>query len=449
MGTLRLAIVMLGLALTPMAWAQEAAPPVVASQATVPPLSQPPTLSPAVASIDPDAPLYVILDHSGSMEKPYGNGTRLDAAKAIVQRVLGSHADGQVALSDFGGAMCVRSGDRPVGEAQTFGASNSAIVDLVNKLKPAGNTPLAESLDQAFREMQGREDGAILILTDGTDTCDRSACAVAQSWRDAGVTTPVVLQEIGMTAADGDALGCLQSSIASPTPPRKVEVPGSNDAQNAKGNLFLAASLAVLAIITLIAVTVRFGTRLIGKEQYNKDFRDYTIQTLKLPVVHTGFAGVCAIASFVAYDWNVAANTFTSPLGIAVLVPVLLGFFGWVSETAAGDRNEEQQVMQPPPPETSKTPQDDEFERDAKPIQDLKVELKKLLVGLDGRRLRKYDYYNYDKVVQNMIKDGVAPANAEAIKTVFEDWKKFKSGGGDASQRREVSQRAASELKKL
>lgn len=210
MGTMRLALVGLALALAPMqGWAQVAAPP---------PTTDPPIIAPAVHSppsvipgINPDVPLYVILDHSGSMGTADASGvTRLDAAKRMLTATLEAHR-GEVALSDFGAASGKPQCGALVTDAVAFGADRKAsVVQIIAATTPSGNTPLAESLKRAYAATRDKSGAQILIVTDGLDTCDRSVCAVARA--EHSMRAKVVVQGVGMGGVDQDALGCLNAS---------------------------------------------------------------------------------------------------------------------------------------------------------------------------------------------------------------------------------------------
>ena len=120
-----------------------------------------------------------------------------------------------------------------------------------------------------------------------------------------------------------------------------------------------------------------------------------------------------------------------------------------MDEASLGNKTRDE----PPPQEESESAgPDPEFQKDVEPIHALKLALKKKLAGLDGRRLRKYEYYDYVKVIDNMVRDDVLTENEDTkqLRSIFEDWKKYKSKKGqEVDERAKVAERARAALKKL
>jgi len=153
--------------------------------------------------------------------------TRLSSAKRSVLASLAAHR-GDVALSNFGLADGKPQCGASVGDAVPFGADSKArVVQSVAALTPSGNTPLAESLKRAYAATRDKPGAQILVVTDGSDTCDRSICAIARD--EHGPRAKVVLHGVGMSGVDEDELGCLQIEYGA-HPSSAVLSPNDGDA---------------------------------------------------------------------------------------------------------------------------------------------------------------------------------------------------------------------------
>lgn len=59
------------------------------------------------------------------------------------------------------------------------------IIDAVERLRPAGETPLTKAVERAADVLNYREEpGAIVVLTDGKETCDGQPCTLAKMLAD-------------------------------------------------------------------------------------------------------------------------------------------------------------------------------------------------------------------------------------------------------------------------
>jgi Ca-activated chloride channel family protein len=66
------------------------------------------------------------------------------------------------------------------------------IMASVNGLNPAGKTPLAEAVQQAADVLDYRtKPGAVIVLTDGEETCGGAPCALGKSLHAEGVDLTV------------------------------------------------------------------------------------------------------------------------------------------------------------------------------------------------------------------------------------------------------------------
>ena len=150
----------------------------------------------------------LILDASGSMAQDVGNGeTRMEAAKRVMNDVIDALPEREGVNVGF--RVYGHLGDNTeAGKAESCQSSDLLVpIDGVNKtalreqvatFEPTGWTPIAESLRRAGGDFAGRTGesitNAIVLVTDGEETCGGDPCAVAGSLAqgDTAVTTHVV-----------------------------------------------------------------------------------------------------------------------------------------------------------------------------------------------------------------------------------------------------------------
>jgi Ca-activated chloride channel family protein len=158
---------------------------------------------PAPAANDAHAPCtedaMLVFDASGSMS---GNGwgygsqnpnaiSRIDkvrlALAKILPRVTRLRRVGLITYGPGPWQQCnVQLNLRPVPNAA------KRILETVNELTPAGQTPLSEAVAQAARVLEYRvKPGVIVLLTDGEETCGGSPCNLGKVLRKEGLRLTV------------------------------------------------------------------------------------------------------------------------------------------------------------------------------------------------------------------------------------------------------------------
>lgn len=181
-----------------------------------------PGLQGAAAQNDPARTinLQLIVDSSGSMAAPTDTGiARMDSAKTVLNQVISSLPDtdgvnvgfriyGQGGdNSESGRAESCVSSDLVVA---MDGVDVPALTDQVDALQPVGWTPLAYALDEARNDFEDEAGddvvNAIVMVTDGLETCDGDPVGVAGDLRtsDLGIVTNVI--GFGTTAEEQDIL---------------------------------------------------------------------------------------------------------------------------------------------------------------------------------------------------------------------------------------------------
>jgi hypothetical protein len=189
--------------------------------------------------------LQLIVDSSGSMAAETDTGTlRIDAAKTVLTEVISTIPD--VEGVNVGFRVYGHEGDNTdAGRAESCRSSEllvpmegvdvPALTEQVEALQPVGWTPIGFSLEQAAKDFEqpASDDvvNAIVMVTDGLETCDADPVAIAGELREsgAGIITHVI--GFGTTPEEQDIL----SGIAEAG---DGELLGSNNAGQLMSALF-------------------------------------------------------------------------------------------------------------------------------------------------------------------------------------------------------------------
>lgn len=130
----------------------------------------------------------IILDVSGSMNKMLGGETRIQAARKAVAAALAGIPDGSiVAFRMYGHRVPQTDKAGSCKDSQLvipFGPVNKAQIQaMVDAAVPLGQTPIAYSLEQAALDFGqvGDEQAAIILVSDGEESCGGDPVAVAKS----------------------------------------------------------------------------------------------------------------------------------------------------------------------------------------------------------------------------------------------------------------------------
>lgn len=68
-----------------------------------------------------------------------------------------------------------------------------AVINALNTLEPAGETPLTDAVTQAVEVLEGiEESGSIVLVTDGKETCQGAPCQLAAQLSDSPFTVHVI-----------------------------------------------------------------------------------------------------------------------------------------------------------------------------------------------------------------------------------------------------------------
>lgn len=167
--------------------------------------------------------IELILDVSGSMAEPVAgteNQSRMEAAQTALRDVIASIPEGEqvhVGLRVYGQEGSNSESDRAMSCRSTAllvplqRLDQQALLAEVDAAVPTGWTPLARALEAAAGDFSQGEgvSNAIIMVTDGEDTCGGDPCQVAAALHaaDVAVTTHVV--GLALTSEQQDAVRCI------------------------------------------------------------------------------------------------------------------------------------------------------------------------------------------------------------------------------------------------
>ncbi|WP_069160953.1 vWA domain-containing protein [Nocardia altamirensis] len=170
------------------------------------------------------APTMLILDASGSMQRPDPAGTMMDAAKNAVRTFVGAApAESKVGLTVYGTSTGNTEADKPVGcrdvqvLRQPDALDRAAFTSAVDGIKASGWTPMGTALRQAAQTLPNSGPRSIVLVSDGDDTCaPPDPCAVAQELKKQGID--LVLHAIGFAVDDKARaqLTCMAQATGTP-----------------------------------------------------------------------------------------------------------------------------------------------------------------------------------------------------------------------------------------
>ncbi|WP_100009942.1 VWA domain-containing protein [Lentibacillus sediminis] len=136
--------------------------------------------------------IEIILDSSGSMANPAGDGTRMDVAKESINSFLSeAPEEANVSLRVYGHKGTSADSDKELSCGaieQVYGFDSydeEAFQEALNQFQPMGWTPLADALEQSEEALSQfdaeNNTNLIYVVSDGIATCDGDPVAVAES----------------------------------------------------------------------------------------------------------------------------------------------------------------------------------------------------------------------------------------------------------------------------
>ncbi|MFE3545731.1 VWA domain-containing protein [Nocardia sp. NPDC059177] len=169
-----------------------------------------PVALPAFAHADPGqyAPTMLILDASGSMQRPDQGGTMMDSAKRAVRSFVESApAESSVGLTTYGTGTGNTEADKAVGcrDVQVLHPpttlDRAGLTSAVDGIQARGWTPMGTALRQAADALPDSGPRSIVLVSDGDDTCaPPDPCEVAAELKRQGLD--LVVHTIGFAVDD-------------------------------------------------------------------------------------------------------------------------------------------------------------------------------------------------------------------------------------------------------
>ena len=179
----------------------------------------------AAVQAEPGAQVNVelMMDSSGSMAEETDTGEpRIDAAKRVLNEVIDAipvdRPEVNVGFrvfghggnnSEAGRAESCQSSDLTV---PIEGVNQDALREQVANYAPVGWTPIGLSLERAGADFPPASEtvtNAIILVTDGLETCDADPCAIATSLNQSEAALTVYVVGLGLNAEELRITGCI------------------------------------------------------------------------------------------------------------------------------------------------------------------------------------------------------------------------------------------------
>lgn len=160
-------------------------------------------------------PTVLILDGSGSMTQADAPGPRIDAAKTAARGLIGALPDtATIGLQTYGTTTGSNPEDKPAGCRDVTTLIPLGLLDrhtmnaAVDAISPSGYTPISLALQAAAEQLAADDTPqAIVLVSDGEETCDTPPCDVAAQLKK---TRPgLTISTVGFKV-DGPAAGQLR-----------------------------------------------------------------------------------------------------------------------------------------------------------------------------------------------------------------------------------------------
>jgi Ca-activated chloride channel family protein len=159
--------------------------------------------------------LVMVLDSSGSMKEPAGDGkTKIVAARTALTQVVNKLPEGaQVGLRVYGATVFKKGQPGACTDTQLtvpIGTGNRPqLLSAISKYKPYGETPIGYSLQEAAKDLGPSGQRTIVLVSDGEATCAPDPCVVAQSIAKQGIDLKIDVVGFRVSAKARSQLQCV------------------------------------------------------------------------------------------------------------------------------------------------------------------------------------------------------------------------------------------------
>lgn len=151
-----------------------------------------------------------ILDASGSMWAKMGKTTKIEVAKEVLsQQVKGLAADSRLGLVVYGHQRKGDCNDVEVVVPLAAGAGRK-VVSALEAINPKGKTPIARAIQATADILATEEESvAIVLISDGKETCDGDPCALVGQLRKKGIDLVMHVVGFDVSAEERTELECI------------------------------------------------------------------------------------------------------------------------------------------------------------------------------------------------------------------------------------------------
>ncbi len=157
------------------------------------------------ARADTTKNILIVLDASGSMNDAFGSVSRISAAKSTISDLMASIDPSiLVGFRPFAHIKKTVQADacKVTEFLQPFTTDHTLITNDVNQIQAVGQyTDTAYALLQAKNDFTVGNDNALILLTDGKETCGGDTAAAAKALLDAGIKVKTYVIGLGLDAA--------------------------------------------------------------------------------------------------------------------------------------------------------------------------------------------------------------------------------------------------------
>ena len=161
--------------------------------------------------------VLIVLDSSGSMAGRVGGEPKTDIAERVVTELVDNMpADMKVGVVVYGArSPRAQNNCNDIEVLQPMGAPDSAALQsALRGVKPLGMTPIGNSLRRAaevLRDQPGKS--TIVLVSDGTESCQGDPCQVAREVHEAtGIDVKVHVVGLDVKEGERDTLECVAQS---------------------------------------------------------------------------------------------------------------------------------------------------------------------------------------------------------------------------------------------
>lgn len=156
--------------------------------------------------------IEIVFDASGSMWGQINGQRKIEIAKKVLSDVLKKLPSDnlQLALRVYGQEPKSRKNCQDSKLLAPLGKLTAKeLLKEVKNIKPSGYTPIAYSLEQAAKDFPKGENNALILITDGIESCQGDPCAVSAGLANAGLNTQAFVVGFGLEQEGVEVKGSL------------------------------------------------------------------------------------------------------------------------------------------------------------------------------------------------------------------------------------------------